>query len=163
MIDPITAITVATTAFNTIKKLVSAGRELEDIMGTLGKWYGAAADLAQAERQRKNPPLFRRIIHGRSVEEEALQILIHRKKLMKQEYELRTMLEWRFGPGTWKELVEERRKIRKERQDQVYRQMAFRQNLIDWVLVSGALMLLIGTISAVIYFIGITKGWWSTE
>lgn len=53
MIDPITAISAATASYNMVKKLVYAGRELEDIAGQLGKWYGAAADLGRAEQQRK--------------------------------------------------------------------------------------------------------------
>ena len=39
MIDPITAISAATAAYSGVKKLVYAGRELEDIAGQLGKWY----------------------------------------------------------------------------------------------------------------------------
>jgi uncharacterized protein with NRDE domain len=56
MIDPITAITAATTAYNGIRKLVSAGRDLEEVAGHLGRWYGAAADLTRAESQRKKSP-----------------------------------------------------------------------------------------------------------
>ena len=41
MIDPITAVSVATSAFTTIKKAVAMGKELEDIGSTLGRWAGA--------------------------------------------------------------------------------------------------------------------------
>jgi hypothetical protein len=80
MIDPITAISAATAAFNGVKKLVAAGREIEDVVGQLGKWYGAAADLSRAESQRKNPPIFTKLFSGGSVEQEALEILIHKKE-----------------------------------------------------------------------------------
>jgi hypothetical protein len=43
MIDPITAITAATTAYKTVQKLVAAGRDIEDTMGQLAQWYGAVS------------------------------------------------------------------------------------------------------------------------
>ncbi len=113
MIDPITAISAATASYNMVKKLVYAGRELEDIAGQLGKWYGAAADLGRAEQQRKNPPIFTKLFSSGSVEQEALQIIIHQKKLAEQEKDLQQMLNNRFGYGTWREMVELRRKIKK--------------------------------------------------
>ncbi len=122
MIDPITAISAATAAFNGVKKLVAAGREIEDVVGQLGKWYGAAADLNRAESQRKNPPIFTKLFSGGSVEQEALEILIHKKKLEEQEKQLQDLLNIRFGFGTWKEMVELRRSIKKEREETIYRQ-----------------------------------------
>ena len=88
MIDPITAIAGATQAFNLVRKMVYAGRELEDVAGQLGKWYGFAADLGRAEQQRKNPPIFTKLFSSGSVEQEALQIIIHQKKLAEQEKDL---------------------------------------------------------------------------
>ena len=38
MLDPITAIATATAAFNGVKKLVAAGKELEDCMGQMAQW-----------------------------------------------------------------------------------------------------------------------------
>jgi replicative DNA helicase len=122
MIDPITAIAGATQAYNLIKKMVYAGRELEDVAGQLGKWYGAAADLGRAEQQRKNPPIFTKLFSSGSVEQEALQIIIHQKKLAEQEKDLQQLLNNRFGYGTWREMVELRRKIKKEREETLYRQ-----------------------------------------
>ncbi len=160
MIDPITAISAATAAFNGVKKLVHAGRELEDIVGQLGKWYGAASDLTRAESQRKNPPLFTKLFSGGSVEQEALEILVHKKKMEEQEKQLQDMLNIRFGYGTWKEMIELRRKIRKEREDTVYRQMearrAFFENVAVILLVITGFATFIGTI----WFMGLGAGWW---
>ena len=44
MIDPITAVAMATSAFKTVQKMVSMGREIEDTLGQVGKWYGAVSD-----------------------------------------------------------------------------------------------------------------------
>ena len=55
MLDPITAISACTAAFTMTKKLVQHGREIEDVMGQLGEWFGAASDLAKAGTTEKVP------------------------------------------------------------------------------------------------------------
>jgi len=161
MIDPITAIGAATAAFNGVKKLVAAGREIEDVVGQLGKWYGAAADLQRAETQRKNPPIFTKLFAGGSVEQEALQILVHKKKLEEQEKQLQDLLNIRFGFGTWKEMIELRRKIKKEREETLYKQQERRQAFLEGIaiilLVLAGFAILIGAI----YFTGLGAGWWN--
>lgn len=160
MIDPVTAITAATAAFNGVKKLVNAGREIEDVVGQLGKWYGAAADLNRAESQRKNPPIFTKLFSSGSVEQEALQILVHKKKLEEQEKELEAILNYRFGFGTWKEMIELRRKIRKEREETLYKQQERREAFFEVVFILGLIALLIVLFGGIIYFIGVGTGRW---
>jgi len=137
MIDPVTAISAATAAFNGVKKLVMAGRELEDVAGQLGKWYGAAADIRRARSINKNPPLFKKLFAGGSIEEEALALIIHEKQLQEQEKELETLLNFRFGFGTWKEMLEMRRRIAKEREQLVYKQEQRKNAFIDAVVITG--------------------------
>ena len=45
MIDPLTAFAAANAAFKGVKMLVGAGKEIQDISGQLGAWYGAVADI----------------------------------------------------------------------------------------------------------------------
>ena len=45
MIDPVTAIGLATTAFNGIKSAIGAGRDIQDMAGQLGQWGKAISDL----------------------------------------------------------------------------------------------------------------------
>jgi len=160
MIDPITAITAATAAFNGVKKLVHAGREIEDVMGQLGKWYGAAADLNRAEAQRKNPPIFTKLFNGGSVEEEALAIIVQKKKLAEQEQQLQDMLNIRFGYGTWKEMIELRRKIRKEREETLYKQQERKAAFMEGFLVIILLVGLAGLIGLSVWLTGLGAGWW---
>ena len=58
MIDPISAVAMATSAFKMVQKMVSAGQEIENTLGQVGKWYGAVSDFNEAKRQAENPPLF---------------------------------------------------------------------------------------------------------
>jgi replicative DNA helicase len=160
MIDPVTAITGATQAFNLVRKMVYAGRELEDVAGQLGKWYGFAADLGRAEQQRKNPPIFTKLFASGSVEQEALQIIIHQKKLAEQEKDLQQMLNNRFGYGTWREMVELRRKIKKEREETLYRQQERKAAFFEMLL----LILLFSMLAAILvggtWLTGLGAGWW---
>lgn len=158
MIDPISAVAMATSAFSMVKKLVNAGREIEDVMGQLGKWYTAVADISRAEQQRKNPPLFKKLFNGKSIEQEALEILVHKKKLAEQERELQTMLNFAYGPSTWQELIELRRKVRKQREDTLYRQQELRQNIVDNMLIVVMLILFCGIVGGTIYGIGVYRG-----
>lgn len=160
MIDPITAITAATAAFNGVKKLVAAGREIEDVVGQLGKWYGAAADLNRAEQQRKNPPIFKKLFAGGSIEEEALAVIVQKKKLEEQEKQLQELLNIRFGFGTWKEMVELRRKIKKEREDTVYKQEERRQAFIEGAVLIFLVAAGFGIIGGTVFLTGLGARWW---
>ena len=76
MIDPVTAVMAATKAFNMVKKMVAAGREIDETLQQIGSWYGAVADFNEAKKQAENPPLFRRLVSAQSVEQEAMNVYI---------------------------------------------------------------------------------------
>ena len=160
MIDPIAAISAATAAFNGVRKLVAAGREIEDVVGQLGKWYGAAADLQRAEQQRKNPPLFSKLFMSGSIEEEALAILVQKKKLEEQEKQLQDILNIRFGFGTWKEMIELRRNIKKEREATIYKQEERKAAFFEGLLLTALLVMLAGIIGGATWLTGLGAGWW---
>ena len=80
MIDPITAVATATAAFNTIKQGFQAGREIEGMAGDLSRWMGAVSDIKKSEELAKKPPLFKKLFASGSVEEEAMQAFMAKKK-----------------------------------------------------------------------------------
>ena len=134
--DPITIISGATVAFNTVKKMIEAGRELEDVAGQLGQWFTAASDFYNLEEQKKNPPLFKKITHGKSVEQEALDMLIHKKKLQEQESQLREMILYRYGQAEYSEMMQFRKQIREERDKVVYAQQRRKKQLLDGIIIT---------------------------
>ena len=117
MIDPISAISIATGAFNAVKKAVTAGRDIEDMAGTIGKWMGAVSDIKKAEEMNKKPPLFKKLFLAGSVEEEAMQIFMAKKKAEDMREELRNIISMTRGPSAWQELVKTEADIRKKRQE----------------------------------------------
>ena len=160
MIDPFTAITAATTAFKTVQKFVAAGQDFENTVGQMGKWYTAVSDFRKGQQMQKKPPLFKKLFDSGSVEEEALALLIHEKKITEQEKELQTLLNWRYGFGTWDELKEMRRKIAKKREKEVYKQAEMRRAFVETITIAGALLALVLLLATIVYFIGKAQGKW---
>ena len=152
MIDPVTAISIATNAFGTIKRMVEAGRDVEDTLSQVGRWYGAVSDLNECQRRAENPPLFKRIVSSQSVEQEAMQIYAHQKKIQAQEKELRTLLMYQYGPEGYNELTALRRKIREQREKTIYLQERRRKALFwNSVQVTGIAVLAYGLYTVVAF------------
>jgi len=158
MIDPFTAVAAATTAFNTVKKFVNAGQEFENCMGQMGKWYSSVSDFRKGQQMQKNPPVFRKLLAAGSVEEEALNLLIHEKKIMEMEKELQNLLNFRFGFGTWNELKEMQRKIRAQRQKQIYDAAERKQAIINGTAITLLLGAMVCMVVSLFYFIALAKG-----
>lgn len=117
----------------------------------MSKWFGAVSDVRKAQQNNKKPPLFKKLFQAGSVEEEALALLIHEKTIKEQEAELQTLLNWRYGFGTWKELIEMRRKIRLEREATIYKQQERKQALVDGILIVFLIALLAGVLIGFIW------------
>lgn len=130
MIDPISAVAMATSAFKMVQKMVSAGREIEDTLGQVGKWYGAVSDFNEAKRQADNPPLFKKLIASKSIEQEAMEMFANNKRIQQQEKELRELLMYTYGANAYQELQGMRRSIRDQREKTVYAQARRRKAFI---------------------------------
>ena len=149
MIDPVTALATATSAYQMITKGFQAGREIEDMAGSLSKWMGAVSDIKKAEEYNKKPPLFKKLFQSGSVEEEAMQIFMAKKKAEDMREQLRQIIQLTRGHNAWQELLKTEADIRKRRQKAVYDQQE-RQRL--WI-EGTAIVLLILVATGVIGFI----------
>jgi len=135
MLDPVSAIATATTAFNTIKKGFAIGRDIESMASDLGRWMGALSDLEQAEKEAKNPPIFKKLFNGKSIEQEAMEAFAAKKKAEAQRAELKQWMGFTLGSKAWDELIAMEGQIRKQRQETMYRQRERRQKFIEWVVI----------------------------
>jgi hypothetical protein len=140
MLDPVTAFATASAAYSFVKKAVEAGREIEDIGGQLGTWFSACADLKQAEEDSRDPPLFKKLLHKGSVEQEAVENLMRRKKIEQQEKELRELIVYRFGVDTYREMMEERRQIRNSRERVAELQRKKKAKIFQNIIVIGLIV-----------------------
>ena len=71
--------------------------------GDLGRWMGAVSDIKKAEEYSKNPPLFKKLFQAGSVEEEAMQAFLAKKKAEDMRAELREIISFSRGPSAWQE------------------------------------------------------------
>ena len=141
MVDPITAITAATAAFNIIKKGFDMGRDIETMYSDMGKWMGAVADIRHADQMVKNPSVFKKLFNGSSIEQEAMDVFAAKKKAEEMENELRTYVNLVYGPNSWADIIKLQAKIRKDRQEQIYEQQELRRNIINMIgIVLGAIV-----------------------
>tara|TARA_B100000900_G_scaffold414801_1_gene442568 strand:- start:1866 stop:2348 length:483 start_codon:yes stop_codon:yes gene_type:complete len=148
--DPITALATASSAFNLIKKGFQAGRDVESMYSDIGRWLGAVSDVNHAEKMSKNPPLFKKIFFGSSVEQEAMDAFAAKKKAQAMEDELRSWINMVHGPNAWAELLKMQSKIRKQRQEQLYAQAELRSKIMNII----GIILLCTLIGGVIMYIG---------
>ena len=120
--DPLSLIALASSSFRGVQLLVNKGAEIEQVAQQLGKWFSYASDIRQAEREAENPPIFKKLFGGGSVEEEALNATIARKKLQEQEKHIRELIVWAYGKDTYVEMMQLRKDIRLRREKAVYQQ-----------------------------------------
>jgi hypothetical protein len=141
----------ASAAFSTLKKGFQVGRDIESMASDLSRWMGALSDLEQAEKEAKNPPLFKKLFSGQSVESEALIAFTNKRKAEEQRYELQQWISLTIGTKAWDDLVRTEGAIRKQRQQTLYKQREKRQKFMEFVawvvMVSLASALLYGIVS----------------
>ena len=160
MVDPITAVATATAAFNTIKSAFAAGRDIEGMAGDLSRWMGAVSDIKKAEEYSKKPPLFKKLFASGSVEEEAMQAFMAKKKAEDMREELKNIISFTRGPSAWEELLKTEADIRKRRQQAIYDQQERRRKIFEIIMVVIAALAMIGFIGFIIYLVGVGQGKW---
>jgi hypothetical protein len=156
--EPITiaaAVSGATAAFNTIKNMIAAGRDIESCMSDVSRWMKMASDVDQAEKQSKNPPLFKKLFAAGSIEEEALQAYTAKKKLEAQRQELKTFLNMSYGPQAWADLIQLEGRIRKQRQEAIYEQQELRRKIVEGIAIA-ALGLTLSALLVSLIWLGVT-------
>lgn len=130
--DPISLFMAATAAFNTVKKLVEAGREVEDVLGQIGTWMGKVSELQAADN--KKPSIFKRIGGGKSVEQEAMEQLQRREAVRKQHLELMSMVKLAYGPQAFDDLMHMQRQIKLKRERELIHQQQRRRDMMWYAL-----------------------------
>ena len=135
--DPVSLFMAATAAFNTVKKLVEAGREVEDVLGQIGTWMGKVSELQAADN--KKPSIFKRIGGGKSVEQEAMEQLQRREAVRKQHLEMMSMVKLRYGPQAFDELMQMQRQIKLKRERELIHQAQRRKDVVMYCILAVVL------------------------
>jgi molecular chaperone GrpE (heat shock protein) len=144
--DPITAIGVATTAFNAIKKGFQVGRDVESMSKDLGRWMGAIQDVKEGHSKKKNR------VFG-SVEEEALETFAIKKKAIAMENDLRTFVNYSYGPNAWNEVLRIQADIRKQKKEAIEEAKRKQAKMIENIILGILVVFFLGVVGAILYLI----------
>lgn len=151
--DPLSLIAMASTTFKGIQTLVEKGAEIEAVAQKLGAWYSFAADIREAEKEAERPGVFKKLFDGQTVEQQALNSVIAKKKLEEQEKQIRELIIWAYGTETYQEMIMLRREIRARREQVIYKQRRRQRLIMDsTIVVIGLLVVgavIFGTISLI--------------
>ena len=151
MIEIVAAVSAASGAFNAIKQGFAAGREIESMAGDLSRWMGAVSDIRKADEYNKKPPLFKKLFNAGSVEEEAMQIFMAKKKAEDMRNELKQIISFTRGPSAWEELLRTEADIRKKRQQAIYGQKERQRKLFEWIAIGFLVLVISGFIFGIGY------------
>ena len=152
--DPASAMALASASFATIKKGFAIGRDVESMMSDIGRWMGALSDLDQAEKEAKNPPIFKKLFGGKSVEQEAMEVFAAKRKAQAQREELKQWISLTLGMSAWEDLLRTEARIRKQRQETLYAQREKRRKFVE--IVAWMIMITVGA-SVLFAFIMLLK------
>tara|TARA_Y100000052_G_C2912269_1_gene63206 strand:- start:113 stop:613 length:501 start_codon:yes stop_codon:yes gene_type:complete len=158
MIEVVAAVSAASTAFNAIKKGFAVGRDIESMAGDLSRWMGAVSDIKKADEYNKKPPLFKKLFASGSVEEEAMQIFMAKKKAEDMRNQLKQIITLTRGMSAWEELLRTEGEIRKKRQKLIYDQKERQRKLIEGILIAFLILLIGGAVIGLILLYMDTRG-----
>tara|TARA_R100001443_G_scaffold108933_1_gene119892 strand:+ start:577 stop:1047 length:471 start_codon:yes stop_codon:yes gene_type:complete len=148
MVDPATALALASSAFQAIRKGCQIGRDLEGMGKDLSRWGKAMADFDFAAKQIEKPPWYKAM--GGGIEAQAMELFVQRRQIKAQREELRTWISGTLGPSAWQELLKIEAEVRKAQREHEYKRIEIRQKIIEWtagillfVICVGALFVLV--------------------
>ena len=149
-------IAMASTTFKGIQTLVIQWAEIEAVAQKLGAWYSYASDIKQAEKEAESPGVFKKLFDGQSIEQQALNATIAKKKLQEQEKNIRELIVWAYGVETYQEMIMLRRKIKAQREEAIYKQRKRKRMILDSVIIMFAIGLGATLILGVLRLVGAT-------
>ena len=161
MPDPLTvtaAITLAGKAVNQVSKLVQSGREIEDCMGHISRWFECSADINKARERAENPPFFKKLANAKSVQAEAMDAVIAQKRMRDQRAQLRELIMWQWGKDEWDNLQRLEKEIREKRAKAIHDRIVLKQKIFDFIIGMVGIVAIIGIIIGFIWVISLGGG-----
>ena len=144
--DPVTAFGVATTAYKTIVAGFKVGKQVENMSKDLGRWMGAIQAVKEGHSKKKNR------MFG-SVEEEALETFAMKKKAIAMENELRTFVNYNYGPNAWNEVIRIQAEIRKQKKEAQIEAQQRQRQMVENTIIGGLVLMFIFFVVYVVYLV----------
>lgn len=155
MIDPLTALSVASTAVSQMRTLINTGR---DTSQAISKFAGAWTDIQEADRRAKNPKWWQSF--DSSIEKRAADAFAARKKAQSLKKELEDMIRFVHGPSGLEEYKNIIRDMKKQKERHEFRKQRIKEAIIEWIFGIVVTVVGIAIMATVLYFIGKNEGKW---
>ena len=158
MPDPLTvtaAITLAGKAVNQVSKLVQSGREIEDCMSHISRWFECCSDVNKARERAENPPFFKKFANAKAVQAEAMDAVIAQKKMRDQRAQLRELIMWQWGKDEWDNLLAQEKQIREKRQKLIHDRIVLKQKIFDLIIGVAGILAMLGIIIGFIWILSL--------
>jgi hypothetical protein len=141
--EPVTA---AVAAFSALKAGVAAGKEITSLAKEIGTLWNSIDEITHQHNKKKSSVF-------RSVEEEALDTFMAKKKAEDLENQLREIILYSRGMGAWQELVRLRADIRKKRQEDALAAKRKRQQMLEVIAIAATLI--VGSVALFIFVVAL--------
>jgi|TARA_Y100000114_G_C11697784_1_gene296882 hypothetical protein len=99
----------------------------------LGRWMSALSDIDNAEKSAKNASPLRKLFKGNELEASAIEAFTAKKKLEAQRQELKTFINFHYGPKSWTEILEMEANIRLQRKKEIYDRQQFIRKIWEYI------------------------------
>jgi|TARA_R100000700_G_C3171379_1_gene145976 hypothetical protein len=99
----------------------------------LGRWMSALSDIDNAEKSAKNASPLRKLFKGNEIEASAIEAFTAKKKLEAQRQELKTFINFHYGPKSWNEILEMEANIRLQRKKEIYDRQQFIRKIWEYI------------------------------
>jgi hypothetical protein len=157
MIDPLTAVGLATSAFNILKQGISAGKDIQEMSGTLSKWGSAFSDFQYAEDKAKNPPFYKMMSDNSA---NAIEIFAQKKKMQQMRKEIKDHISWTYGPSAWEEVLSIEGEMRRIRKEEAYKKQEFLDTAINTIVGVTVFLVAAAGVGTALYYLGRYQGKW---
>ncbi|HUS88732.1 MAG TPA: hypothetical protein VMW91_05070 [Desulfosporosinus sp.] len=153
MIEVMAAVSLANSAFNALKSGLEKGKELQDMGETLGTFWDAHERITQASIENETATYAKKLLNGKSIESQALEITIAKTKAREMENELREFLIYSGQGEFYREMLRERRNIKNERLRAAMAKAVAKKDAMDLALIVFLFALGGGVLAAIVALI----------
>jgi len=115
MIEVVAALSAANAAFNALKAGVDKGKELHDMAGTLSQFFEANEQISEANIESQEISNTAKLLAGKSIEQQALEITLAKKRAATLEKELREYLIYTGQGDFYRDMLKQRRILRQRK------------------------------------------------
>ena len=138
----VAAVQICASAYRFMKTAVNEGRELGDMTRALSKFWDAREEVSVLEQKATNPSKIEKLFGGKSVESQALEITLQKKKAEQLEKELKDLFYWTGNANLWHDMIKERTRIRNMRIAEAREKAQSRAAMIDLAAILGTFVVI---------------------